>query len=82
MDKPLQFKYTKDGMLTIPGKNGEFISVNEMLGILTELINEKVRILDNYKDTDENSPEWKRKVKSNYEAQMEELEKVKRLLYQ
>lgn len=81
MDKPLQFKYTKDGMLAVPGKSGDFISVNEMLGILNELINEKVRVLENYKDTDENSPEWNRMAKAKYEAQKAELERVEKLLY-
>ena len=81
MDKPLQFSYTEKGMNAVPGKKGDFVSVNEMLGFINEFINEKDRLLSNYKDVNEDSPEWQKRAKSEYEAQKDELEKVKRLLY-
>lgn len=63
MDKPLQFSYTEKGMTTVPGKKGDFVSVNELLGVINELINEKTRILEKYTDTDDKSPEWKKTQK-------------------
>lgn len=88
MNKLLKFRYTKDGMLTNPenrlsmNDNGnEFVSVNELHGVLSELISEKNRMLENYKDTNENSPEWNRIAKAEYEAQKAELEKIKKMLY-
>lgn len=81
MNKVLKFSYTKDGMITVPGQRGDFVSVNEMIGVLSECINEKTRILENYKDVDESSQDWKGKQKAIYEGQKEELEKIRRLLY-
>lgn len=81
MDKPLQFKYTKDGMVTVPGTKAEFVSVNEMLGFINELVNEKTRMLENYTEVDENSDVWIRRQKAVLEGQKQELERVKKLLY-
>ena len=87
MTKLLKFKHTNDGMLANPNNRAnfddcnDFISVNELHGVLSELINEKLRMLENYNDLTENSEAWKFKQKAIYEGQKEELEKIKKMLY-
>lgn len=86
MNKLLKFRYTKEGMLTNPTNRisddaNEFVSVNELHGVLSELINEKLRMLEGYKDLTENSEAWKFKQKAIYEGQKDELEKIKKMLY-
>lgn len=88
MTKLLKFKFTKDGMITNPSnrintdETNEFVSVNELHGVLSELINEKMRMLENYRNEDEGSTdEWRKRTKAVYEGQKEELEKIKKMLY-
>lgn len=88
MTKLLKFKFTKDGMITNPSNRintdeaNEFVSVNELHGVLSELINEKMRMLENYRNEDESSTdEWRKRTKAVYEGQKEELEKIKKMLY-
>lgn len=86
-NKLLKFRFTKDGMITNPSNRinmddiNEFVSVNELHGVLSELINEKMRILDNYKDVNNESDYWRKESKAVLQGQKEELEKIQRLLY-
>ena len=86
MNKLLKFKYTKDGMIVNPERAlntdgyAEFVSVNELLGVLNEFINEKLRVLENYQNLTEDDA-WRKERKAVYEAQKEELERVRKLLY-
>ena len=86
MNKLLKFKYTKEGMLVNPEKvtncdgYAEFVSVTELLGVLNEFINEKLRVLENYQNLTEDDA-WRKEKKAVYEGQKEELERIKKLLY-
>ena len=51
-DKVMTFKHTKDGMLTVENRRGEFLLKNEMLGVLHEMIGEKERVLAHYSSED------------------------------
>lgn len=86
MNKLLKFRYTKDGMLVTPERVSnsygytEFVSVNELLGVLNEAIIEKLRVLENYQDLTEDDT-WRKSKKAVYEGQKEVLETIKSLLY-
>lgn len=82
-DKVMTFKHTKDGMLTVENRRGEFLLKNEMLGVFNEMIGEKERVLANYSSEDDTrkNEEWFKLTKKKYESQLEILEEVKRLLY-
>lgn len=83
MDKLMTFKHTKDGMLTVERQNGDYILKNEFLGVLHELISEKERVLANYSSEDDQRKEevWFRIAKAEYEAQLDLLEKLKKMVY-
>ena len=82
-EKLMTFKHTKDGMLTVENQKGDFILKNEFLGVLHELISEKERVLQNYSSEDDQRKEevWFRIAKAEYEAQLDLLEKLKKMVY-
>jgi hypothetical protein len=81
MNKLIKFKVTKNGILATFENDGEFISINEMIGVLDELINGKSRVLENYADVDEESAEWQKKAKAVLIGEIATLESVKKYLY-
>jgi len=83
MDKLMTFKHTKDGMLTVENQKGDYILKNEYLGVLHELISEKERVLVNYSSEDDTRKEevWFRIAKAEYEAQLDLLQKLKKMVY-
>lgn len=83
MDKLMTFKHTKDGMLTVENQKGDYILKNEYLGVLHELISEKERVLANYSSEDDTRKEevWFRIAKAEYEAQLDLLQKLKKMVY-
>lgn len=84
MEKKLMtFKHTRDGMLTIENQRGDYILKNEFLGVLHELISEKERVLANYSSEDDQRKDevWFRIAKAEYEAQLDLLEKLKKMVY-
>lgn len=82
-EKLMTFKHTKDGMLTVENQKGDYILKNEFLGVLHELISEKERVLANYSSEDDARKEevWFRIAKAEYEAQLDLLQKLKKLVY-
>lgn len=82
-EKLMTFKHTKDGMLTVENQKGDFILKNEFLGVLHELISEKERVLANYSSEDDTRKEevWFRIAKAEYKAQLDLLEKLKKMVY-
>ncbi len=83
MDKLMTFKHTKDGMLTVENQKGDYLLKNEFLGVLHELISEKERVLANYSSEDDARKEevWFRIAKAEYEAQLDLLQKLKKMVY-
>jgi len=79
----MTFKHTKDGMLTVENQKGDYILKNEYLGVLHELISEKERVLVNYSSEDDTRKEevWFRIAKAEYEAQLDLLQKLKKMVY-
>ncbi len=79
----MTFKHTKDGMLTVENQKGDFILKNEFLGVLHEIISEKERVLANYSSEDDTRKEevWFRITKAEYDAQLDLLEKLKKMVY-
>lgn len=82
-EKLMTFKHTKDGMLTVENQRGDYILKNEFLGVLHELISEKERVLSNYSSEDDQRKDevWFRIAKAEYEAQLDLLEKLKKMVY-
>lgn len=83
MNKLMTFKHTKDGMLTVENQKGDYILKNEYLGVLHELISENERLLANYSSKDDTWKEevWFRIAKAKYEAQLDLLQKLKKMVY-
>lgn len=84
MEKKLMtFKHTKDGMLTVENQRGDYILKNEFLGVLHELISENERVLANYSSEDDKRKDevWFRIAKAEYEAQLDLLKKLKKMVY-
>lgn len=79
----MTFKHTKDGMLTVENQRGDYILKNEFLGVLHELISEKERVITNYSSEDDPRKEevWFRIAKAEYEAQLDLLQKLKKMVY-
>lgn len=82
-EKLMTFKHTKDGMLTVENQKGDFILKNELLGVLHELISETERVLANYSSEDDQRKDevWFRIAKAKYEAQLDLLGKLKKMVY-
>ena len=82
-EKLMTFKRTKDGMLTVENQRGDYILKNEFLGVLHELISKNERVLANYSSEDDQRKEevWFRIAKAEYEAQLDLLEKLKKMVY-
>lgn len=83
MDKLMTFKHTKDGMLTVENQKGDYLLKNEFLGVLHELISEKERVIANYSSEDDprKEDEWFKIAKAEYEAQLDLLQKLKKMVY-
>lgn len=82
-EKLMTFKHTKDGMLTVENQKGDYILKNEFLGVLHELISENERVLANYSSEDDARKEevWFRIAKAKYEAQLDLLQELKKMVY-
>lgn len=82
-EKLMTFKHTKDGMLTVENQKGDYILKNEFLGVLHEFISEKERVLANYSSEDDPriNETWFKINKAEFEAQLDLLEKLKKMVY-